>query len=225
LRRVKGTNEKAKIYYFIADEINRAELSRVFGELLLCIEEDKRLRFDHGKLVGTTVKTQNASLWKKEHAVVVLNEKGELDDAGKDFYFGIPTNLYLIGTMNDIDRSVDSFDMALRRRFLWKHYECDYNVIADAYSEDENVNVYIKICKELNNYIVRSKGFDLGESYQLGHSYFLKPSKLNKTQLNKTWKNHIKPLLREYLRSSVPLSEIEKNLATAQKLFQLPEKT
>ena len=55
-------------------------------------------------------------MWKKEHAVVVLNKLDDIGNNVEDFYFGVPANLYFIGTMNDIDRSVDSFDMALRRR-------------------------------------------------------------------------------------------------------------
>lgn len=215
LKQAKESGQKPKSFYFVADEINRAELSRVFGEVLLCLEEDKRLKYlGDDKWEGTKVETLNSALWKEGDAVIVEN-------GGK--YFGVPENLYFIGTMNDIDRSVDSFDMALRRRFLWKHYQCDYSVIADAYFNDNNnVDKYKDVCRDLNNFIVGPAGLDLGESFQLGHSYFLKPKKLNKAQLNEVWINHIKPLLREYLRSTVPLGEIEKNLEKAKNLFQLP---
>lgn len=208
-------NRAAKNFYFVADEINRAELSRVFGEVLLCLEEDKRLTFKNEKWEGTKVKTLNAALWEEGDAVITVD--GER-------YFGVPENLYFIGTMNDIDRSVDSFDMALRRRFLWKHYQCDYRVIAEHENyegiNENDLKKYISICENLNNHIVGKSGFDLGESFQLGHSYFLKPKKLNKAQINETWENHIKPLLREYLRSSVPLGEIEKHLKKAQNIFK-----
>jgi len=211
--------KEAKQFYFVADEINRAELSRVFGELLLCLEEDKRLQFDKsGKLQGARIKTQNSSLWKQEHAVVIL-EKGE----GKEFYFGVPENLYFIGTMNDIDRSVDSFDMALRRRFVWKHYTCDYDVIMQHYGIEADSN-YIKSCKALNDHITSEQGFGLGESYQLGHSYFMNRSKnINSAQMNNAWKDHIAPLLKEYLRSTCKENDIEKHLKEAQKKFTLPK--
>ena len=218
LNRARVAKEKAKIFYFIADEINRAELSRVFGELLLCIEEDKRLRFEGGKLKGTRVKTQNSALWKKEHAVVILNED-EVDSNGEEFYFGVPENLYLIGTMNDIDRSVDSFDMALRRRFFWKHYECDYDVVAEKYKDESELETYSSNCRNLNQHIVSEKGFNLGDSYQLGHSYFLNPKKLNSQQIKKTWDNNIAPLLKEYLRSEYKENDIKKHLEKAKNIF------
>jgi Cdc6-like AAA superfamily ATPase len=219
LNRVKDTKEKAKIFYFIADEINRAELSRVFGELLLCIEEDKRLRFEKGKLLGTKVKTQNTNMWKKEHAVVVLNKLDDIGNNVEDFYFGVPTNLYFIGTMNDIDRSVDSFDMALRRRFFWKHYECNYDVVAEKYEDESDLESYSLNCRNLNQHIVSENGFNLGESYQLGHSYFLNPKKLNSQHIKKAWDNNIAPLLKEYLRSEYKENDIKKHLDVAKNIF------
>jgi len=203
-----------KNFYFIADEINRAELSRVFGEVLLCLEEDKRLSFKSKKWEGTKISTLNSELWGDDDAVIIENDHR---------YFGVPKNIYFIGTMNDIDRSVDSFDMALRRRFLWKHYRCDYDVIAEHYgNKDDVLEHYIDVCKNLNKHITGATGFDLGESFELGHSYFLKPKRLNKTQLSDTWINHLKPLLKEYLRSAVPVGEIEKHLKAAEKIYKLP---
>ncbi len=234
---------EAKKFYFIADEVNRAELSRVFGELLLCLEDDKRLKFDKdNNLLGTKVKTQNSKLWKINDAVVVIkngqvvdinkidfnlrNNEKELKKEGYEYYFGVPENLYFIGTMNDIDRSVDSFDMALRRRFLWKHYTCDYDVVIEKFeSEDEEkVSDYIKICEKLNKHITSEKGFNLGKSYELGHSYFMKPKKLNDVQLNKVWDENIAPLLKEYLRAEYPENKIELKLKEAKKIFTLQEK-
>ena len=203
---LEKNKEKAKKYYFVADEINRAELSRVFGELLLCLEEDKRLRLgEDGKPQGMLVKTANSSLWDNEkHAVYVDKETGE-------GYFGVPENLYFIGTMNDIDKSIDSFDMALRIRFVWKRYRCDYDVIAkhfDKISEDR-LEPYIEFCKDINEYITSEKGLGLDDSYELGHSYFLKPKKLTKIEISKLWEGHISPLLKEYLRTQYSGKDIE----------------
>ena len=203
LKNSKEGKEKLKKYYFVADEINRAELSRVFGELLLCLEDDKRLSFDKkGNLQGMLVKTANSSLWDNEkHAVYV--------DEADEGYFGVPENLYFIGTMNDIDKSIDSFDMALRRRFVWKRYRCDYDVIAERYSGEDKVETYIKLCKDINDNITNDEGLGLDDSYELGHSYFLKPKKLTKSEINKLWNKHISPLLKEYLRTQYSGKDIE----------------
>jgi len=217
LKKAEDEGREPKTFYFIADEINRAELSRVFGEVLLCLEEDKRIRYNKktGRWEGTMVKTLNSALWEDKDAVCI--QDGER-------YFGVPENLYFIGTMNDIDRSVDSFDMALRRRFLWKHYTCDYQVIAeyDKYKNEDKLEEYIDACKALNEYITGPKGFNLGEHYQLGHSYFLKLKNINKTQIQKLWDESLKPLLTEYLRAEVPSSEIERMLKKARSAFSLP---
>ncbi|HEC1763081.1 TPA: AAA family ATPase, partial [Campylobacter lari] len=128
-------------YFFIADEINRAELSRVFGELLYALE----YRGEKGK-----IKTQYASMRRDE-----------------DFY--MPENVFFLGTMNDLDKSIDSFDLALRRRFIWQEMECDYGVIRDEIYA-KNIEEYAQACQKLNKKISN----DIGEKYQLGHSYFLK---------------------------------------------------
>ncbi|WP_172202092.1 AAA family ATPase [Campylobacter sp. RM16188] len=207
----KEDKKEPKIYYFIADEINRAELSRVFGELLLCLEDDKRLRISKdGKIEGIKVKTANSSLWSKDHAVC------EVDG---EYYFGVPENLYFIGTMNDIDRSIDSFDLALRRRFVWKKYSCDYDVILEKFENSDKAEQYIELCKTINEYITKGDGLNLDESYKLGHSYFMKPQKLTKNAIQKLWEEHIEPILREYLRTQYNSTEI------ANKLKDMKEKT
>ncbi|MFC2747587.1 MAG: McrB family protein, partial [Campylobacter concisus] len=204
----KDGKEELKEYYFVADEINRAELSRVFGELLLCLEEDKRLSFDKkGNLHGMLVKTANSSLWDNEKHAVYVDKTGE-------GYFGVPENLYFIGTMNDIDKSIDSFDMALRRRFVWKKYSCNYDVIAEHFdkSSEDKLETYVEFCKDINEYITSDKGLGLDDSYELGHSYFLKPKKLTKSEINKLWNEHISPLLKEYLRTQYSGKDIETRL-------------
>ena len=207
LKNSQEGKEELKKYYFVADEINRAELSRVFGELLLCLEEDKRLRLgEDGKPQGMLVKTANSSLWDNEkHAVCVKDNEG---------YFGVPENLYFIGTMNDIDKSIDSFDMALRRRFVWKRYSCNYDVIAEYFdkSSEDKLETYVEFCKDINEYITSDKGLGLDDSYELGHSYFLKPKNLSKKEISKLWEGHISPLLKEYLRTQYSGKDIETRL-------------
>ena len=223
----------ARKYYFVADEINRAELSRVFGELLLCLEEDKRLRFEGDKLIGTKVQTQNSALWESKHAVVIVNKDGNSitnedynnpsspdDKLEYTMYFGVPENLYFIGTMNDIDRSIDSFDMALRRRFFWKKCECNYDVIANHYQNLTSAD-FIDCCRNLNNHIsgASDNGLNLGSSYELGHSYFMSSDKkLTAASKNEMWENHIQPLIREYLRAYTEI-EIKDKLKIAKAKF------
>lgn len=157
LKNSQEGKEELKKYYFVADEINRAELSRVFGELLLCLEEDKRLRYEGKNLQGMLVKTANSSLWDNEKHAVYIDEVGE-------GYFGVPENLYFIGTMNDIDKSIDSFDMALRRRFVWKRYGCNYDVIAEHFdkSSEDKLETYVEFCKDINEYITSDKRIRAG---------------------------------------------------------------
>jgi 5-methylcytosine-specific restriction enzyme B len=240
IRASKEPNEIPKNYYYVADEINRAELSRVFGELLLCLEEDKRLRIVKEKIdnkeilkvEGTKVQTQNSSLWEKEHAVVILDNENnivELDENDEykedgNKYFGVPENLYFIGTMNDIDRSVDSFDMALRRRFVWKHYTYKKEVLENHYGEKDGLETFLTKCKDLNEYITSEKGFNLPESYILGHSYFMYLPSFSNEQLKKLWSNKIEPLLTEYARVNYEGKELIDKLKIVKEKFILKDK-
>ncbi|WP_257936675.1 type IV methyl-directed restriction system, component McrB [Campylobacter lari] len=177
-------------YFFIADEINRAELSRVFGELLYALE----YRGEKGK-----IKTQYASMRDDE-----------------DFY--VPENMFLLGTMNDLDKSIDSFDLALRRRFIWQEMECDYNVIRDEIYAN-NIEEYAQACKKLNDKISK----DIGEKYQLGHSYFLKiefkNDEIKDSDMKKLFSNRFEALLKEYLRSEYSEKDIQASLDKLKKLF------
>ena len=221
---IESQNDKTKLktFYFIADEINRAELSRVFGELLLCLEDDKRLRIVDGKLQGTKIKTSSSNLWTKNDVVVFVDNNEQVHqylDNKKDWYFGVPENIYFIGTMNDIDRSVDSFDMALRRRFIWKQYRCDYEAIENKYKDVQDIEAYITACKSLNNHIIDEKGFNLSDSYELGQAYFMKPKNLTKKELDRVWLENISPILKEYLRAEYSEKDITKKLEEARKKF------
>lgn len=161
---------------------------------------------------------------KKEHVVCFADRDDKLIDESistdkKEWYFGVPENVYFIGTMNDIDRSVDSFDMALRRRFVWKHYRCDYDVIEDKYENDDKMSEYIKCCKNLNEHITSINGFNLSDSYELGQSYFMKPVKLTKKEFERVWIEHIAPILREYLRAEYNEQEIQEHIDNAKKIY------
>lgn len=223
---IDSQNDKTKLktFYFIADEINRAELSRVFGELLLCLEDDKRLKIVNGKIEGTKIKTQSSNLWTKDDVVIFADDNDyvqEYLDNKKNWYFGVPENIYFIGTMNDIDRSVDSFDMALRRRFVWKQYRCDYEAIENKYKNENNFEKYIEICKNLNNHIIDEKEFNLSDSYELGQAYFMKPKNLTKKELDRVWLENISPILKEYLRAEYSEKDIFGKIEEARKKFIL----
>lgn len=190
-------------YYFIIDEINRADLSRVFGELMYGLEESYREvhnRFD------TQYKNLPTYEVMCDEAVIIG------DDCFKDGFF-IPYNLYIIGTMNDIDRSVESFDFALRRRFVWvdiKANDIMCESLKSMYEKEENKSlsenmineISERICK-MNNVITKSD-YGFSEAYHIGPAYFkdfVKASDENIDDvLRKIFKNRIEPILHEYMR-------------------------
>lgn len=115
-------------------------------------------------------------------------------DLNEKFY--IPENVYIIGTMNDIDRSVDSFDFAMRRRFRFVELKADEQLeMLDSLKNDEMKSEAVQRMKALNREIADVE--DLNENYQIGAAYFLKLKILNYDQL---WTDHLEPLLREYIR-------------------------
>lgn len=170
--RKNTSQEEMKKYVFIIDEINRGEISKIFGELFFAIDPGYR-----GK--EGAISTQYSNL----HA-----------DPSEKFY--IPDNVYIIGTMNDIDRSVDSFDFAMRRRFRFVELRADEHLdMLDALKNEELKSEAIKRMSALNKAIVAVE--DLNENYQIGASYFLKLKTLSFDQL---WTDYLQPLLQEYIR-------------------------
>ena len=179
--------EELKKYIFIIDEINRGEISKIFGELFFAIDPGYR-----GSAGG--VSTQYSNL----HA-----------DPDDKFY--IPENVYIIGTMNDIDRSVDSFDFAMRRRFRFVELKADDCLDMLAVIENEDIkNEAIKRMTRLNKEIASVE--DLNENYQIGAAYFLK---LNTIDFDKLWTDYIQPLLQEYIQGMYDEEVIMNRFATA----------
>ena len=176
-----------KKYIFIIDEINRGEISKIFGELFFAIDPGYRGR-------AGEVSTQYANL----HA-----------DPDEKFY--IPENVYIIGTMNDIDRSVDSFDFAMRRRFRFVELKADERLEMLASLEDEALEAEaIKRMSALNKEIAAVE--DLNENYQIGAAYFLKLRTLTFDQL---WTDYLQPLLQEYVQGMFDEDSIMKRFAKA----------
>ncbi|MGN0931140.1 MAG: McrB family protein [Thermoguttaceae bacterium] len=163
--------EELKKYIFIIDEINRGEISKIFGELFFAIDPGYRGR-------AGEISTQYSNL----HS-----------DPDEKFY--IPENVYIIGTMNDIDRSVDSFDFAMRRRFRFVELRADDRLdMLELLENEELKNEAIRRMTALNNEIVAVE--DLNENYQIGASYFLKLKTLG---FDRLWTDYLRPLLQEYI--------------------------
>ena len=187
---VSPTIDTDKKFVFIIDEINRGEISKIFGELFFSI--DPGYRGEKG-----SVSTQYANLH-------------ESDDK-----FYIPENVYIIGTMNDIDRSVDTFDFAMRRRFRFVEVTAESQLgmldtaLGDRAEEAKkrlrNLNVAIENVQELNSH------------YHIGPSYFLNLKDVG-FDYKLLWSDYLKPLLEDYVRGSYEEAEI---LETLKKAFDL----
>jgi len=133
----------------------------------------------------------------------------------EDEYFYIPENVYIIGTMNDIDRSVDTFDFAMRRRFAWIEIEAEDRM--DMWNENLDEKLKNEAKKRLINLnkAIESDEIGLNKSYHIGPAYFLKLKNYNENQFEELWKNHLEVLLREYLRGMPDLEEKMKLLKDA----------
>ncbi|MEZ7623036.1 McrB family protein [Streptococcus sp. 20925_1_69] len=177
-------------FVFIIDEINRGEISKIFGELFFSI--DPGYRGEKG-----SVSTQYANLHETD----------------EKFY--IPENVYIIGTMNDIDRSVDTFDFAMRRRFRFVEVTAESqvgmldDVLGDEAKEAKkrlrNLNAAIENVQELNSH------------YHIGPSYFLRLKEV-KFNYELLWSDYLQPLLEDYVRGSYDEAE---TLETLKKAFDL----
>lgn len=188
-RKAEEKKEEAPKYVFVIDEINRGELSKIFGELFFCI--DPGYRGEKGK-----VKTQYYNLWKNDLDANLRNYEGS------EFFF-IPENVYIIGTMNDIDRSVESMDFAMRRRFAFIEVLASDRM--DMIKECDKLSPFYDTIKQrmtnLNLCILTIQG--LTTAYQIGAAYFLKlKNYIENGEPNWVclWTNHLYGLLFEYLR-------------------------
>ena len=194
---------------FIIDEINRGEISKIFGELFFSIDPGYR---------GTkgTVKTQYQN----------LIEEGDVFKEG----FYVPENVYIIGTMNDIDRSVESMDFAMRRRFSWKEITSDFSqsMLDDEKAWDgkkpfqETIDEIKNRMNNLNSCIIDKYGDEtltakdkigLSKAYQIGASYFLKYGLYG--DFDDLWNNPLEGLLFEYLRGTIGIEAKIERLHTA----------
>ncbi|ATD40757.1 Endonuclease [Campylobacter jejuni] len=168
-------NEKFKIkkeilksYIIIIDEINRGNVSKIFGELITLIEPSKRIS-------------------EKEELKVTLPYSGEK--------FGVPKNVYIIGTMNTADRSITSLDTALRRRFEFIEMMPDVSKLS---MDCEGINLQ-ELLKAINTRIE----YLLDREKTIGHAFFVSVENLE--DLKKVFQNKIIPLLQEYFYNDYAL--------------------
>lgn len=194
-----------KKYVFIIDEINRGELSKIFGELFYSI--DPGYRGESGR-----VDTQYQNLVDKE-------SDAEEDDVFKKGFF-VPKNVYIIGTMNDIDRSVEPMDFAVRRRFCWMDVKPEDRIAM--WGEKEWFATANELMSNLNAVIKNIES--LGEPFCLGPAYFndppLMPNSNSKEVIDKydLWKLRIEPILKEYMRPLIK-EEASDNMALLKAVF------
>lgn len=198
----KAETSKDKRYYFIIDEINRSDLSKVFGELMYGLEESYRGYDNRFPTQYSNLPTYEVSCGTASEMVFDCFENG----------FFIPKNLVIIGTMNDIDKSVEAFDFALRRRFKWIDIkandvmESSLQSMLASWSNPAKVHelsdIVIKMNEQLSD---EGEKFGLSEAYHIGPSYFKKTVLDAKTgdyinSLRAIFDSNIASIIREYLR-------------------------
>lgn len=198
--------DSIKKFVFIIDEINRGEISKIFGELFFSID----------------------SGYRGKKGIVQTQYQNMITDETDLFYDGfyVPDNVYIIGTMNDIDRSVESMDFAMRRRFAWEEIKANENLgmLDDLYDMKDEV---VEVMNRLNNAIwneVSNTGIEgLNAAYHIGGAYFSKLQLyLDEELTNKSfaykhlWENHLKGVLFEYLRGT---ANATKNLKMLESVY------
>ena len=183
--------QSKKPYIFIIDEINRGELSKIFGELFYSIEPD--YRGPKG-----TVQTQ-------------YNNMVEEDDVFKSGFY-VPENVYIIGTMNDVDRGVEAMDFAIRRRFGWKE------VTAEESAENMGITGLAKAKMDaLNKELLEQ---DLTKAYCIGGAYF---RKLENDDFKALWDYHLEGIVFEYFRGEPDAQTKVDAIKKAYEEAKLPE--
>ena len=172
----KAEKDKSNNYVLIIDEINRGNISKIFGELITLIEEDKR-----ENVTGDEDKEYNTI-------------KVRLPYSGDEF--SVPNNLYIIGTMNTADRSIALLDTALRRRFDFEEMMPDSSLLENKTVKLDGNVVNLKNLLEKLNKNICEKG-DLDKNHQIGHAYLINVDDDEK-KLRRAFLNKIYPLLEEY---------------------------
>lgn len=192
-------------YVFIIDEINRGEISKILGELFFSIDPEYRDDVNRQK-----IQTQ------------YQNQIKDQNDLFKDGFF-VPKNVYVIGTMNDIDRSVESMDFAFRRRFAFYEVKATGDMLDSLKIGIETIGKLKATMNALNEAVVKS---GLTEAYQIGAAYFKKIVKFYNSEdykvrefnqaMEKLWNYHLKGTLYEYYRGE---PDADKKMAELKKAY------
>lgn len=218
-------------YFFVVDEINRGNLSNIFGETFTLLEKDYR-DYDFSKptdgykiINNNLISTALSSVIKERNNDALIYKK-----VNGEVVFGIPFNIHFIGIMNDVDRSIDAFDLALRRRFKWITKYCNYEVIndilVDKVGDQDNVKAYIDSCRALNDFICTNY-LKLGKNYEIGHSFFLKiteqiysrSKKITVEKKKSVFENYIAGTIKEYIRQIDDETKVDETLNRAREAF------
>lgn len=164
----KVDDETPQNYVLIIDEINRGNVSKIFGELMTLLEADKRLGGDHPIKVTLP--------YSKES-------------------FGVPSNLYIIGTMNTTDRSVGNIDYAVRRRFSFVTLKADKELV-----KQNSIPTAVELFESVESFLKKNR-IDMDfDDLMVGHSYFFAK---DENELTLKWQYEILPLLNEYIKDNI----------------------
>jgi 5-methylcytosine-specific restriction protein B len=168
---IQARRDPSNLYVLVIDEINRAPLARVFGELLYALE------------------------YRGPQGAVELSVSAGTGTSTEPFY--VPRNLLIIGTMNSADRSLALVDYALRRRFRFIELEPDTGVLDRWLRERGNGAGMRRVVLDLFGEVNKRLGEALDPDHRLGHTYFMLDP-LTGANLDRLWRTSIKPLLSEY---------------------------
>ena len=219
-KNVVGIDKKP--FVFIIDEINRGDLSKIFGELFYALDPGYRVTAEALKAVKAgesfpTIRTQYANMERDGNTFDNALNISKQDDFG---HFFVPENVYIIGTMNDIDRSVETMDFAFRRRFTFVEITASDRVeMLEEITDDVIRQQALDKMKAVNALISGTEG--LSSAYHIGGAYFLKLKTLD-NDFEKLWEYHLAPLIKEYLRGTEDESETFNKIKQA---YDAPDKS
>lgn len=214
--------KKHNPFVFIIDEINRGDLSKIFGELFYALDPGYRVTAEALKAVKSgesfpTIRTQYANMERDGNTFDNALNISKQDDFG---HFFVPENVYIIGTMNDIDRSVETMDFAFRRRFTFVEIQASDRVeMLEEITDDTIRQQALNKMNAINAVISETEG--LSSAYHIGGAYFLKLKTLD-NDFEKLWEYHLAPLIKEYLRGTEDESETFDKIKQA---YDVPDKS